>query len=114
MYLSFILITSFIVCLSSKSIPILSNNTVYDILSCVLYFAESDMASFDRASYLFYKLDTVTSPSPKDLLTMNFKTLHNSGVLMHMAGNHGHNLSLELLKGKLFIHLRKGSLTLAQ
>lgn len=95
MYFSFILMSSFIVC-------------------SVSYFAESDVAGFDSASYLLFKLDTVTSSSPKDLLTMNFKSLHNSGVLMHMEGNHGHTVSLELLKGKLFIHLRKGSLTLAQ
>lgn len=77
---------------------------------CPVYFAESDVASFDGASYMFFKLDAVTSPSPKDLLTMNFKTLHNSGVVMHMEGNHGHTLTLELLKGKLFIRLRKGTL----
>ncbi|GAA6107699.1 contactin-associated protein-like 4 isoform X1 [Tachysurus ichikawai] len=70
---------------------------------------QSDVAGFDSASYLLFKLDTVTSSSPKDLLTMNFKSLHNSGVLMHMEGNHGHTVSLELLKGKLFIHLRKGN-----
>lgn len=77
-----------------------------------MYFAESDVVSFDGGSYLLFKLDAVTSASPKDLLTMNFKTLHNSGVLMHMEGNHGHTLTLELLKGKLFVHLRKGSVTL--
>lgn len=82
--------------------------TIYDIL----FFAESDVASFDGASYLLFNLNGVTSPSSKDLLTMNFKTLQNSGVLMHMEGNHGHTLSLELLRGKLFIHLTKGRLNL--
>ncbi|TSM28159.1 Contactin-associated protein-like 5 [Bagarius yarrelli] len=75
---------------------------------------ESDVASFDGSSYLLYKLDGLPSPSPKDLLTMNFKTLHNSGVLMHMEGSHGHTLSLELLKGKLFMHLRKGNFHTAE
>lgn len=77
-----------------------------------MYFAESDVASFDRTSYLLFKPDAAASPSPKDLLTMNFKTLHNSGVLMHTDGHHGHTLTLELLKGKLFVRLRKGSHTL--
>ncbi|KAB5543336.1 hypothetical protein PHYPO_G00077880 [Pangasianodon hypophthalmus] len=70
---------------------------------------KSDVASFDGASYLLFKLDEVTNPLPKDLLTMSFKTLHSSGVLMHIDSKHGHTLTLELLKGKLFVHLRKGN-----
>lgn len=84
------------------------------MIYCPVCFAESDVAGFDGASYVLFWLDAATSSSPKDLLTMNFKTLHNSGVLMHMEGNHGHTLTLELLKGKLFVHLSKGSITFTQ
>ncbi|XP_046717176.1 contactin-associated protein-like 4 isoform X2 [Silurus meridionalis] len=70
---------------------------------------KSDVASFDGASFLLFKPNTITSPYPRELLTMNFKTLHNSGVLMHMDSSHGHTLTLEVLRGKLFIHLRKGN-----
>ncbi|XP_062870599.1 contactin-associated protein-like 4 isoform X2 [Trichomycterus rosablanca] len=67
---------------------------------------KSNIARFDGSSYLL--LNPTTNPQPKDLLTMNFKTVHNSGVLMHMEGKHGHTVTLELIKGKLFLHLRKG------
>lgn len=44
----------------------------------------------------------------KDLITMNFKTVHNSGVLMHMEEKRGLTVTLDLMKGKLVLHLRKG------
>ncbi|XP_036451045.1 contactin-associated protein-like 5 [Colossoma macropomum] len=69
---------------------------------------KSDVASFDGAGYLLFRSDPAPSLSAKDLLTMNFKSLHHSGILVHMEGQHGHTLTLELLKGKLFLHLRKG------
>uniref|UniRef100_A0AAR2KCN3 Contactin associated protein like 3 n=1 Tax=Pygocentrus nattereri TaxID=42514 RepID=A0AAR2KCN3_PYGNA len=69
---------------------------------------KSDVASFDGASYLLFRSDPAPSLSAKDLLTMNFKSLHHSGILVHMEGQHGHTLTLELLKGKLFLHFRKG------
>ncbi|XP_076876738.1 LOW QUALITY PROTEIN: contactin-associated protein-like 5 [Brachyhypopomus gauderio] len=66
---------------------------------------KSDVASFDGTSYLLFR---TPGPSTKDLFSMNFKSHHNTGVLMHMEGQHGQTLTLELLKGKLFLHLRKG------
>ncbi|XP_051972805.1 contactin-associated protein-like 5 isoform X2 [Xyrauchen texanus] len=39
---------------------------------------------------------------------MNFKTLQNSGMLIHMESDSGHTLTLELFKGKLLLQFRKG------
>ncbi|XP_049324954.1 contactin-associated protein-like 5 isoform X2 [Astyanax mexicanus] len=69
---------------------------------------KSDVASFDGTSYLLFSFDPPPGPSAKDLLTANFKSVHHSGILIHMEDQHGHALTLELLKGKLFLHLRKG------
>uniref|UniRef100_A0A8B9K345 Contactin associated protein like 3 n=1 Tax=Astyanax mexicanus TaxID=7994 RepID=A0A8B9K345_ASTMX len=71
---------------------------------------KSDVASFDGTSYLLFSFDPPPGPSAKDLLTANFKSVHHSGILIHMEDQHGHALTLELLKGKLFLHLRKGSI----
>uniref|UniRef100_A0A3B1IS72 Contactin associated protein like 3 n=1 Tax=Astyanax mexicanus TaxID=7994 RepID=A0A3B1IS72_ASTMX len=70
---------------------------------------KSDVASFDGTSYLLFSFDPPPGPSAKDLLTANFKSVHHSGILIHMEDQHGHALTMELLKGKLFLHLRKGS-----
>uniref|UniRef100_A0A8B9RAR9 Contactin associated protein like 3 n=1 Tax=Astyanax mexicanus TaxID=7994 RepID=A0A8B9RAR9_ASTMX len=72
---------------------------------------KSDVASFDGTSYLLFSFDPPPGPSAKDLLTANFKSVHHSGILIHMEDQHGHALTLELLKGKLFLHLRKGSVS---
>uniref|UniRef100_A0A3B1JKS1 Contactin associated protein like 3 n=1 Tax=Astyanax mexicanus TaxID=7994 RepID=A0A3B1JKS1_ASTMX len=70
---------------------------------------KSDVASFDGTSYLLFSFDPPPGPSAKDLLTANFKSVHHSGILIHMEDQHGHALTMELLKGKLFLHLRKGT-----
>uniref|UniRef100_A0A8B9K2X8 Contactin associated protein like 3 n=1 Tax=Astyanax mexicanus TaxID=7994 RepID=A0A8B9K2X8_ASTMX len=72
---------------------------------------KSDVASFDGTSYLLFSFDPPPGPSAKDLLTANFKSVHHSGILIHMEDQHGHALTLELLKGKLFLHLRKAIIT---
>uniref|UniRef100_A0A4W4FQ80 Contactin associated protein like 3 n=1 Tax=Electrophorus electricus TaxID=8005 RepID=A0A4W4FQ80_ELEEL len=68
---------------------------------------KSDVVSFEGTSYLLFR---TTGPSTRNLLSMNFKSRHNTGILMHVEGQHGQTLTLELLKGKLFLHLRKGTL----
>lgn len=42
-------------------------------------------------------------------ISLKFKTLWNSGILLHAEGHSEHSLTLELEKGKLLLLLRKGT-----
>ncbi|KAI2660203.1 Contactin-associated protein-like 3 [Labeo rohita] len=70
---------------------------------------KSDVASFDGSTHLIFRPDPSASPAVKDVLSMNFKTLLNSGMLVHMEDHSGHALTLELFRGKLLLQLRKGN-----
>ncbi|XP_074503500.1 contactin-associated protein-like 4 isoform X1 [Sebastes fasciatus] len=72
----------------------------------------SDVVSLDGRSSLLYRL----SPSrprqeTRESISLIFKTLRNSGILLHAEGHSEHSehsLVLELEKGKLLLLLRKG------
>ncbi|XP_030298808.1 contactin-associated protein-like 4 isoform X2 [Sparus aurata] len=68
----------------------------------------SDVVSFDGRSSLLFRL----SPRPRQMalesISLKFKTLWNSGILLHAEGHSEHSLTLELEKGKLLLLLRKG------
>uniref|UniRef100_A0A4W5MW51 Contactin associated protein like 3 n=1 Tax=Hucho hucho TaxID=62062 RepID=A0A4W5MW51_9TELE len=72
---------------------------------------KSDVASFDGSGCLLYRFGPNTTPilTAKDTISLKFKTLQNSGTLIHTEGQHDRSLTLELHKGKLFLHLRKGT-----
>uniref|UniRef100_A0AAV2JJW8 Contactin-associated protein-like 4 n=1 Tax=Knipowitschia caucasica TaxID=637954 RepID=A0AAV2JJW8_KNICA len=42
----------------------------------------------------------------KQSISLNFKTLKNSGTLLHADGHSGHSITLELEKGNLLLHLQ--------
>lgn len=69
------------------------------------------MASFDGSGCLLYRFSPNTTPilTAKDSISLKFKTLQNSGTLIHTEGQDDHTLTLELHKGKLLLHLRKGT-----
>ncbi|XP_039672342.1 contactin-associated protein-like 4 [Perca fluviatilis] len=68
----------------------------------------SDVVSLDGGSGLAYRL----SPGPRrasgEAVSLKFKTLRNSGTLLHAEGEGGLGLSLELERGKLLLLLRQG------
>ncbi|XP_059215392.1 contactin-associated protein-like 4 [Centropristis striata] len=68
----------------------------------------SDVVSLDGRSSLLYRL----SPRPRQMtrasISLTFKTLRNSGILLHAEGQSQHSLILELENGKLLLLLRKG------
>ncbi|TKS79421.1 Contactin-associated protein-like 4 [Collichthys lucidus] len=72
----------------------------------------SDVVSLDdsiSSSSLVYRL----SPggprrTSRDVISLKFKTLRNSGTLLHAEGEGGLGLSLELERGKLQLLLRQG------
>uniref|UniRef100_A0A3P9HT78 Contactin associated protein like 3 n=1 Tax=Oryzias latipes TaxID=8090 RepID=A0A3P9HT78_ORYLA len=45
----------------------------------------------------------------KEVVSLEFKTMKNSGMLLHAEGQHGFSLSLELDRGKLLLLLRQAS-----
>ncbi|XP_059395977.1 contactin-associated protein-like 4 isoform X1 [Carassius carassius] len=69
---------------------------------------KSDVVSFDGSASLLFSPDPSISLVDRDVLSMNFKTLLNSGMLVHMEKHSGHSLTLELFRGKLLLQLRKG------
>ncbi|XP_071773431.2 contactin-associated protein-like 4 [Centroberyx gerrardi] len=68
----------------------------------------SDVASFDGSSSLHYRLSLRPSRTVKELISLKFKTLRNSGTLLHAEGQREHSLTLVLEKGKLLLYLRQG------
>lgn len=74
--------------------------------SCV---SESDVVGFDGSSSLLYSLSPWSKPATADSISLKFKTLRNSGILLHMEGQSENSLSLQLHRGKLLLLLQKGA-----
>lgn len=70
----------------------------------------SDVVGFDGSSSLLYSLSPWWKPAAADSISLKFKTLRNSGVLLHMEGQSENSLSLQLHRGKLLLLLQKGAL----
>ncbi|KAM9345307.1 contactin-associated protein-like 4 [Symphorus nematophorus] len=68
----------------------------------------SDIVSFDGLSSLLYRLSPRPRQMTRESISLTFKTLRNSGILLHTEGQSEHSLTLELEKGKLLLLLRKG------
>ncbi|XP_056148356.1 contactin-associated protein-like 5 [Lampris incognitus] len=68
----------------------------------------SDVVSFDGSSSLLYRMSPRRRQTAKDTISLKFKTLRNSGILLHAEGHREHSLILELERGKLFLDLRQG------
>ncbi|CAJ1067041.1 contactin-associated protein-like 4 [Xyrichtys novacula] len=69
---------------------------------------DSDVLSFDGRSSLLFRLSPQPRQTTKESISVTFKTLRNSGMLLHAEGQNEHSLTLELEKGKLLLLLRKG------
>uniref|UniRef100_A0A674MBK8 Contactin-associated protein-like 4 n=1 Tax=Takifugu rubripes TaxID=31033 RepID=A0A674MBK8_TAKRU len=67
----------------------------------------SDVVGFDGSSSLLYSLSPWWKPATTDSISLKFKTLRNSGVLLHMEGQSENSLSLQLHGGKLLLLLQK-------
>uniref|UniRef100_A0A3B3WQR7 Contactin associated protein like 3 n=1 Tax=Poecilia mexicana TaxID=48701 RepID=A0A3B3WQR7_9TELE len=68
----------------------------------------SDVMSFDGGSSLTYRPGPVPRQGSKQVISLKFKTLRNSGTLLHAEGREGSVLSLQLERGKLQLLLRQG------
>uniref|UniRef100_A0A3B4FLS3 Contactin-associated protein-like 4 n=1 Tax=Pundamilia nyererei TaxID=303518 RepID=A0A3B4FLS3_9CICH len=69
----------------------------------------SDVLSFNGQSSLIYRLTPRPRQMSSESISLKFKTLKNSGILLHAEGQNGHSLTLELEKGKLQLLIRKGT-----
>ncbi|XP_076600669.1 contactin-associated protein-like 4 [Chaetodon auriga] len=67
----------------------------------------SDVVSLDGGSSLVYRLSPGLRRTYGDVFSLKFKTLRNSGILLHAEGEGGLGLSLELERGKLQLLLRR-------
>ncbi|XP_036382105.1 contactin-associated protein-like 5 [Megalops cyprinoides] len=68
---------------------------------------KSDVASFDGSSSLLYRFNQKSSQTTKDVISVKFKTLQNSGIMVHGEGRHGDSITLELHEGKLLLRIGK-------
>ncbi|KAM7400115.1 hypothetical protein PAMA_004694 [Pampus argenteus] len=68
----------------------------------------SDVVSLDSSSSLVYRLSPRRRRTSRDVVSLTFKTLRNSGILLNAEGPGGLSLSLELERGKLLLLLRRG------
>lgn len=100
---------------SDCSLPL--QHWLLNIKSWVLYwcfrsFSASDVVSFDGGSSgLLYWLTSGLKRTSRDVVTLKFKALRNSGTLLQAEGQEGLSLSLELERGKLLLLLRQGKHT---
>uniref|UniRef100_A0A3Q4BB73 Uncharacterized protein n=1 Tax=Mola mola TaxID=94237 RepID=A0A3Q4BB73_MOLML len=67
----------------------------------------SDVVSLDGSSSLVYRWRPAPRRTSRDVISLKFKTLRNSGTLLHAEGERGLGLSLELERGQLL--LREGT-----
>uniref|UniRef100_A0AAX7T2F2 Contactin associated protein like 3 n=1 Tax=Astatotilapia calliptera TaxID=8154 RepID=A0AAX7T2F2_ASTCA len=69
----------------------------------------SSVASFDGSrSSLVYRLSVRASWTVMETISLKFKTLKNSGTLLHAEGQRDHSLTLVLEKGKLLLYHLQG------
>ncbi|XP_031139813.1 contactin-associated protein-like 4 isoform X1 [Sander lucioperca] len=68
----------------------------------------SDVANFDGNSSLVYRWSVRPSWTAMEVVSLKFKTLKNSGTLLHAEGQRDHSLTLVLEKGRLLLYHQQG------
>uniref|UniRef100_A0A8B9TNU6 Contactin-associated protein-like 4 n=1 Tax=Anas platyrhynchos TaxID=8839 RepID=A0A8B9TNU6_ANAPL len=63
----------------------------------------SEVVGFDGKSCLIYTFNQNLMSTLKDVISLKFKTMQSDGILLHREGQNGDHITLELLKGKLFL-----------
>ncbi|XP_062252129.1 contactin-associated protein-like 4 [Platichthys flesus] len=64
----------------------------------------SDVVNFDGSSSLVFRLSARPSRSATESISLKFKTMRNSGTLLHAEGQRDHSLTLVLEKGRLLLY----------
>ncbi|XP_034003247.1 contactin-associated protein-like 4 [Trematomus bernacchii] len=68
----------------------------------------SDVAYFDGSSSLLYRRSARPSWTGMEVVSLKFKTLTNSGTLLHAEGQRDPSLTLVLEKGRLLLYHQQG------
>ncbi|XP_074137802.1 contactin-associated protein-like 4 isoform X2 [Sminthopsis crassicaudata] len=68
----------------------------------------SEVVDFDGKSFLLYRFDEKFTNLLKDVMSFKFKTIESDGILLHRKGQNGDYITLELIKGKLFLFINSG------
>ncbi|XP_031793518.1 contactin-associated protein-like 4 isoform X2 [Sarcophilus harrisii] len=68
----------------------------------------SEVVDFDGKSFLLYRFDEKSTNPLKDVISFKFKTIESDGILLHRKGQNGDYITLELIKGKLFLFINSG------
>uniref|UniRef100_A0A8C4F0C5 Contactin associated protein like 3 n=1 Tax=Dicentrarchus labrax TaxID=13489 RepID=A0A8C4F0C5_DICLA len=68
----------------------------------------SDVAHFDGSSSVIYRLSVRPSWMAMEAISLKFKTLKNSGTLLHAEGQRDHSLTVVLEKGRLLLYHQQG------
>ncbi|XP_008841288.1 contactin-associated protein-like 3 [Nannospalax galili] len=69
----------------------------------------SEVAYFDGQSALHYKFEKESIRPTRDVISLKFKAMQSSGLILHGEGQHGNHVTLELIKGKLVFYLNSGN-----
>lgn len=69
---------------------------------------KSEVVYFDGQSSLLYKFDNGAIRPVREVISLKFKAMQNSGIIFHGKGQHGTHIVLELNKGKLVVYLNSG------
>ncbi|XP_022622371.1 contactin-associated protein-like 4 [Seriola dumerili] len=67
-----------------------------------------DVANFDGSSSLVFRMSVRPSRTAMEMISLKFKTLKNSGTLLHAEGQRDHSLTLVLEKGRLLLYHQQG------
>uniref|UniRef100_A0A8C0ZLV2 Contactin-associated protein-like 3 n=1 Tax=Castor canadensis TaxID=51338 RepID=A0A8C0ZLV2_CASCN len=72
----------------------------------------SKMVYFDGQNSLLYRFDKKSIRPIRDAISLKFKAMQSSGILLHRGGQHGNHIALELVKGQLVFYLNSGNANL--
>ncbi|XP_010609260.2 contactin-associated protein-like 3 isoform X1 [Fukomys damarensis] len=77
-----------------------------EVYGCVY---RSEVIYFDGQSALLHRFDKESIAPTRDTISLKFKTRQSNGIILHRAGPHGNDFTLELIKGKLVFFLNPGN-----
>ncbi|KAJ1190526.1 hypothetical protein NDU88_007264, partial [Pleurodeles waltl] len=69
---------------------------------------KSDVAEFNGRSYLLYRFNQKQMSTVRDIFSLKFKSMENSGVLFSGEGQRGDYIILQLQKGRLSLDINLG------
>ncbi|XP_016040468.2 contactin-associated protein-like 3 [Erinaceus europaeus] len=81
-----------------------------EVYGCIY---RSKMVNFDGKSSLLYTFNEKSMNSSKDVISLKFKTRQADGILLYREGQNGKSITLELVNGRLILHLNSGSANLS-